>query len=125
MLTTHYMEEAEVLCDRIAIMEGGRIVAVDTPAGLIARHGGGLSVVCALGGPVDRASLERLPGVSEVAGPDGAGGRFTLRTTDLERTLVALLHFAERAGAPLTDLRVYQPGLEEVFLALTGRALRD
>ncbi|MDP9374803.1 MAG: ABC transporter ATP-binding protein [Chloroflexota bacterium] len=133
VLTTHYMEEAETLCDRIAIMEGGRIVALDTPAGLIARHGGERTIVCVFdgGSTVERSELARLPAVSHVAAPDGgegagsAGGAFTLQTHDLERTLFALLHFAERRGAPLTDLRVRQPSLEDVFLTLTGRALRD
>ena len=70
MLTTHYMEEAETLCDRVAIMESGRIVAVDTPAGLIARFGGGYAVTCAFGAEVDAVALAALPGVSAVSGPD-------------------------------------------------------
>ena len=125
VLTTHYMEEAETLCDRIAIMEGGTIVAIDTPARLIARHGGGLTIRCGFAGPVEASALAALPGVGAVTGPDEADGRYTFEVADLERGLVGLLHHAERARAPLTDLQVRQPGLEEVFLNLTGRALRD
>ena len=125
VLTTHYMEEAETLCDRIAIMEDGRIVAIDTPAGLIARHGSGLTIRCGFAGPVARADLATLPGIGTVSGPDGVDGRYTFEVGDLERGLVALLHFAERHAAPVTDLQMRQPGLEEVFLSLTGRELRD
>ncbi|HEY8596899.1 MAG TPA: ABC transporter ATP-binding protein [Thermomicrobiales bacterium] len=125
VLTTHYMEEAEVLCDRIAIMEGGQVAAIDTPAGLIARYGGGLTIQCGLAGAVEKVDLAALPGINAVSGPDDANGRYVFTVTDLERSLVALLHFAERHAAPLTDLQVRQPGLEDVFLKLTGRALRD
>ncbi len=125
VLTTHYMEEAETLCDRIAIMDGGRIVASDTPAGLIAQHGGGLTIRCGFAGPVERADLATLSGMGAVSGPDGVDGRYTFAVTDLERGLFALLHFAERHAAPVADLQVRQPGLEEVFLSLTGRELRD
>ena len=125
VLTTHYMEEAEVLCDRIAIMAGGRIVAIDTPARLTAQHGGGLVIRCRFTGPVARADLVALPGIAEVAGPDGADGRFTFRAEELDRVLFALLNFAERANAPVADLQVHQPSLEDVFLNLTGRGLRE
>jgi ABC-2 type transport system ATP-binding protein len=125
VLTTHYMEEAEVLCDRVAIMEAGRIVAIDTPAQLVARHGGGLVIRCRFTIPVARADLADLPGIAEVTGPDGTDGRFTFHADGLDRALFALLNFAERANAPVADLQVHQPGLEDVFLNLTGRALRD
>jgi ABC-2 type transport system ATP-binding protein len=125
VLTTHYMEEAEVLCDRVAIMAAGRIVAIDTPAQLVAQHGGGLVIRCRFTGPVSRADLATLPGITAATDPDGTDGRFTFHTDELDRALFALLNFAERTNAPLTDLQVHQPGLEDVFLNLTGRALRD
>jgi ABC-2 type transport system ATP-binding protein len=125
VLTTHYMEEAEVLCDRVAIMAGGRIVAIDTPAQLVAQHGGGLVIRCRFAGQVARADLAALPGIADVAGPDGADGRFTFRADELDRALFALLNYAERSGTPVADLQVHQPGLEDVFLNLTGRGLRD
>jgi ABC-2 type transport system ATP-binding protein len=125
VLTTHYMEEAEVLCDRVAIMEGGRIVAIDTPAQLVARHGGGLVIRCRFTGRVDRTDLAALPDIAAVAGPDGADGRFMFHANELDRALFGLLNFAERSGTPVADLQVHQPGLEDVFLNLTGRGLRD
>jgi ABC-2 type transport system ATP-binding protein len=125
VLTTHYMEEAEVLCDRVAIMAGGRIVAIDTPAQLVAQHGGGLVIRCRFAGQVARADLAALPGIADVAGPDGADGRFTFRADELDRALFALLNYAERSGTLVADLQVHQPGLEDVFLNLTGRGLRD
>ena len=132
VLTTHYMEEAETLCDRIAVMESGRIVAVDTPAGLIARFGGGYAVTCAFGAEVDAVALAALPGVSAVSGPGDpqraerrAERTYALHTVEVEHTMQGLLQLAERSGVPLSDLRVHRPGLEDVFLALTGRTLRD
>jgi ABC-2 type transport system ATP-binding protein len=125
VLTTHYMEEAEVLCDRVAIMEAGRIVAIDTPAQLVIQHGGGLAIRCRFTAPVSRADLAALPGITAATGPDGTDHRYTFHTNELDRALFALLNFAERANAPVADLQVHQPGLEDVFLNLTGRALRD
>ena len=132
VLTTHYMEEAETLCDRVAIMESGRIVAVDTPAGLIARFGGGYAVTCAFGAEVDAVALAALPGVSAVSGPGDpqraerrAERTYALHTAEVEHTMQGLLRLAERSGVSLSDLRVHRPGLEDVFLALTGRTLRD
>ncbi len=125
VLTTHYMEEAEVLCDRVAIMEAGRIVAIDTPERLVAQHGGGLAIRCRFAGAMVRADLAVLPGITAVSGPEGADGEYTFRADELDRALFGLLNFAERAATPVVDLRVQQPGLEEVFIALTGQALRD
>ena len=125
VLTTHQMEEAEALCSRVAIIDQGRIVAVDTPAGLIARYGGGYAIAGAAAGRLDRGVLEPLPGVDQVVGPAGPEQAFTLRTSAVERSMLALLQLAERTGASLTDLRVHRPSLEDVFLTLTGHALRD
>jgi ABC-2 type transport system ATP-binding protein len=122
VLTTHQMEEAEALCGRVAIIDRGRIVAIDTPSGLIARYGGGYTIAGAAAGRLARPDLEGLPCVDRV---DGQDDTFTLRTSAVEQTMLALLQLAERAGAPLTDLRVHRPGLEDVFLTLTGHGLRD
>jgi ABC-2 type transport system ATP-binding protein len=125
VLTTHQMEEAEALCSRVAIIDRGRIVAIDTPAGLIARYGGGYAIAGAAAGRLERSDLEALAGVEAVVGPEGPGDAFRLRTGAVEQTMLALLRLAERAGTRLTDLRVHRPGLEDVFLALTGHGLRD
>ncbi len=128
VLTTHYMEEAEVLCDRIAIMDGGQLVAIDTPAALIAEYGGGLTIRCGFAQLVLTADLATLPGVIAVSSDDtaaGPNGRYLFQISDLELAMVGLLHFAERQRATIVDLQVRQPSLEAVFLNLTGRILRD
>ena len=119
VLTTHYMEEAEVLCDRVAVMDRGRVIACDTPAALI-RHLGAAATVRAqiAAGALPAADLTTLPGVTASTGDNG---RIELRTTDVQATLVALLTLATRAGVALTDLHSTQASLEDVFLSLTGR----
>jgi ABC-2 type transport system ATP-binding protein len=110
--TTHYMEEAQRLCDRVAILDRGRVLALDTVDGLIERHGGH-SVV--------RAELEQAP-----ADPSGLPGRLegTTLVIDTSRPLEEVARLAQ-AGITLTALRVDRPNLETVFLELTGRSLRD
>ncbi|HEY7976534.1 MAG TPA: ABC transporter ATP-binding protein [Ktedonobacterales bacterium] len=127
VLTTHFMDEAQQLCDRIAIMDHGRIIAQDTPAGLIGLLGASATIACVLGAPSgagmapDAGELLTLPGVTETR----QGLEQTLLyTTDAERTLVALLQLASHTGAKLEHLTVQAPTLEDVFLKLTGRALR-
>ena len=122
MLTTHYMEEAQVPCDRVAIMDRGRIVAMDSPQALIralptpyqirARVGDGL-------GPTDFASLD---GVQDATSVDGT---VVLRSSDAARTLPALVGVTSQRGVALEYLEVTPATLEDVFLALTGRALRE
>jgi ABC-2 type transport system ATP-binding protein len=121
IITTHYMDEAQVLCDRIAIMDEGQIIALDTAAKLIERLGAQATIDCYLDGGAHVSEVSELPGVTKVR---EANGRFALQTTHMEPTLVALLHYATRCGIALTDLQVRTPTLEDVFLDLTGRTLR-
>jgi ABC-2 type transport system ATP-binding protein len=121
IITTHYMDEAQVLCDRIAIMDEGQIIALDTAAGLIGRLGAQATIDCRLDGAALAAEIGELPGVSKVR---EANGRFVLQTSQMEPTLLALLHYAARRGSALTDLQVRTPSLEDVFLDLTGHELR-
>jgi ABC-2 type transport system ATP-binding protein len=125
ILTTHYMDEAERLCDRVAVMDHGKIIALGTPRELIASIGAEhmveFSVVDGTG-PVDLAALERLDGV-RVARCENGGYR--LHVSELHRAVAAL--FDELAGRriPLTELRTHSATLEDVFVSLTGRHLRD
>ena len=122
VLTTHYMEEAEYLCDRIAIMDKGKIVALDTPVNLVRslpvpyqiKVGG----ECADG--IDE--LRGLAGVKD-AFADDAGVR--LLSADASATVPALLEWAGRTGVKLTHLEVVPSNLEDVFLSITGHALRE
>jgi ABC-2 type transport system ATP-binding protein len=114
VLTTHYMEEAQFLCDAIAIMDHGKIIAGGSPAELVRRHCGGMTVE--LPRASVNAQLPRLPmTVHEFA------DRIEIQTTDLDRCLKDLA----AADIDLTLLSVRPPNLEDVFLKLTGRQLRD
>jgi len=122
VLTTHYMEEAEQLCDRIAIMDRGRVVACDTPRALIQQLGADATVrASVLQGAMTRDDLQRLEGVvnAELRNRDGHE-TLELRTTDAQATLIALLHLAQRQDVTLSGLSTLQASLEDVFLVRTG-----
>jgi ABC-2 type transport system ATP-binding protein len=122
LLTTHYMEEAEVLCDRIAIMDHGRILESGTVEELVSRRFHERAVrFDAVEGIAD-GRLERFPGVSSVKHENGA---VLLYTTDVPGTIGALLAATDELGLEPENLAVRRATLEDVFLDLTGRALRD
>jgi len=125
VLTTHYMDEAEHLCDRVAIVDHGRVIALDTPRALIASLGAEHVVGFSLeagSSPADERALRALDGVTAVRCEDGA---FELTTTELRRTIPALLSLVERSALRVAVLRTHSATLEDVFVALTGRHLRD
>jgi ABC-2 type transport system ATP-binding protein len=121
VLTTHYMEEAERLCDRVAIVDRGRIVALDAPRALIAEHFQETAITFRLAG-VTSAELAGLNGVRQV---HTENGEITLYTTDVPATMAALLALVRAHNAPLEGLYVRGATLEDVFLKLTGRHLRE
>ncbi len=124
LITTHYMEEAETLCDRVAIVDRGRIISVGTPASLIASLGAGHIVEFAVeegSAPADEA-LRRLPGVRDVR---HEGGAVLLVADAPHHTVPALLGELDRGRARLARLTTHSATLEDVFVALTGRHLRD
>ena len=120
-LTTHFMEEAERLCDRVAIVDQGRILALDAPGNVVRSLGAETRL--AFTAPDGRAPdlLTRLPGVSRV---EASGGHVVVvgHGHALAGDVVAAL---TAGGVPFTDLRTEQPTLDDAFLALTGRELRD
>lgn len=123
ILTTHYMDEAERLCDRVAIMDHGQIIALGTPRELIASTGIEHLVEFAADNgrfPID--SLQAINGVSRVQPADG---RVELSVTDLHSTVPAVLDLLAREGVRMTELRTHSASLEDVFVSLTGRHLRD
>ena len=131
LLTTHYMDEAERLCDRVAIVDHGRVIALDTPRALIASLGAEHVVRFALAGDTafDPATLPAaLPGVRSaraVGGGPGEGGGYELQAEAVHLAVPALLAEVARRGASLTELRTHSPTLEDVFVSLTGRGLRE
>ncbi|MGV8042197.1 MAG: ABC transporter ATP-binding protein [Thermoanaerobaculaceae bacterium] len=122
LLTTHYMEEAARLCDRVAIMDHGRIIAFGAPAELVASLHAEQIVELELDRDVEPAALACLPGVSGGVGSDG-GVRLSVR--DIGQALPALLSALATGRVGLRRLTTHQATLEDVFVHLTGRALRD
>ncbi|MCI0582061.1 MAG: ABC transporter ATP-binding protein [Chloroflexi bacterium] len=122
LLTTHYMEEAEVLCDRLAIMDHGRILESGTVKELVGRHFHERAVRFDQIDGLGDAALASIAGVASVAHENG---EVVLYTGDVPRTIEGLLAAAEAAGTEPENLTIRRPTLEDVFLVLTGRALRD
>jgi ABC-2 type transport system ATP-binding protein len=118
VLVTHYMDEAEQLCDRIAVIDGGRVVATDTPQGLIARFGGPIRLTFT----PDGHDVQFLEGVSHVTAVRRRGDRIEAEGTGPVLALVAAELVAR--GLVPADLRVEQPTLEDVFLRLTDDSPR-
>ena len=123
VLTTHYMDEAERLCDRVAIMDHGKVIALGTPRELIASLGAEHVVEFAAGAAsLDLAKLRTLNGVREV---HSEAGGVSMQVSELHHAVPALLDELGRQGLPLTELRTHSATLEDVFVNLTGRHLRD
>jgi ABC-2 type transport system ATP-binding protein len=122
LLTTHYMEEAERLCDRVAIVDRGKVIAQDTPAGLIARLGAEHVLEIETVRPPDLARLQGLADVQDVR-LDGPIVSLTVR--EVHRAVPALLTELAAQSIELTRLTTHHATLEDVFVAMTGRHLRE
>jgi ABC-2 type transport system ATP-binding protein len=125
LLTTHYMEEADQLCDRLAIIDHGRILALDTPEELKRSLGADTIVTITADGDLGRLAAllrERMPCAGEV---EVQGGSVVVSASGGGGLVPAAVAAAEEAGVTLTDLKVAEPTLETVFIRLTGKELRD
>jgi ABC-2 type transport system ATP-binding protein len=122
LLTTHYMDEAERLCDRVAIMDHGKVIALGTPRELIASIGAEHLVEFSSARVPDAAGLAEIEGIRDVHAENGT---VRMQVTELHRAVPALLSEMARQGIPLTELRTHSATLEDVFVTLTGRHLRD
>ena len=125
LLTTHYMDEAERLCDRVAIMDHGKVIALGTPRELIEQMGVEHMVEFSAGTAgksLETGALRRIDGVREVRSENGT---IQMQVVELHRAVPALIEELTRQGIPLTELRTHSATLEDVFVALTGRHLRD
>jgi ABC-2 type transport system ATP-binding protein len=124
VLTTHYMEEAERLCDRVAIVDHGRAIALGTPRELVQSLGADHVVEFALGDGVvlDMDALAVIQGVQGVRSDQGT---WALTVAELHLAVPAILAELDRRGATLAELRTHSATLEDVFVSLTGRRLRE
>lgn len=122
LLTTHYMDEAERLCDRLAIVDRGQVIAEGSPAELVARLGGDHVVEFAASGNSDDFDWQLLAGVESVRSHEGM---VSLNVREPHRTIPTLLDALEQHGSQLLHLTTRQASLEDVFVRLTGRHLRE
>ena len=122
LLTTHYIEEAERLCDRVAIIDHGKIIALGSPRELIAQSRGQSRIELRTTVPVTLAELRRIPFVESVA---ESGGAYVLRSSDAPHALIELVKWMEAGPHELEDLHITRPTLEDVFIELTGRRIRE
>ena len=125
VLTTHYMEEAELLCDRVAIVDRGKVIALGTPVELIASIGVNHLVELSATGHEPVVDLSGMRAIEGVRDARAENGTIRVQAIDLHRVLPALLQEIRRQSIPLTELRTHSATLEDVFVSLTGRHLRD
>jgi ABC-2 type transport system ATP-binding protein len=128
LLTTHYMEEAARLCDRVAVMDHGRVIALGTPKELIASLGADQIVefsVASEDGELQEAPVRRLAGVTGMRAKEAEERSYLLTVSEIGAALPALLAELERQNVKLNQLTTHQATLEDVFVNLTGRMLRD
>ena len=122
LLTTHYIEEAERLCDRVAIVDQGRVIALGTPRDLKHASAGKTRIEVRLAKPVTDDALTRLDGVTDCRVFDGA---YSMHSSRPPQTIVALVKQLEAEGNELQSLEMFSPSLEDAFIELTGRRLRE
>lgn len=120
VLTSHSMEEAQALCDRIAVLDAGRVIAQGTPAELILRHGGPHRLTATVTPEPDPESLTGIQGITSITVRGGA-----LEVEGTGDFAPAVLAALSAAGLAVTDLALREPTLEDVFVALTGRAMKE
>ncbi len=125
VLTTHYMDEAERLCDRLAIIDRGKVIALGSPADLISRLGGEHIVEFAVGGDGPGPDPSAFAGLPTVLSARAEGDGYALTVGAPHSAIPALLDQLDADGRPLARLSTRQVSLEDVFVALTGRHLRD
>ncbi|HET7189927.1 MAG TPA: ATP-binding cassette domain-containing protein, partial [Gemmatimonadaceae bacterium] len=122
VMTTHYMEEADQLCDRLAIVDKGKLLALDSPTALKARAPGGTMIELTLDGDAQDAAshVAALPGVSKA---DAVGDVLRVRSSAGGRVISDVIEAAEQAGRHVRNIALEEPSLETLFISLTGRKL--
>jgi ABC-2 type transport system ATP-binding protein len=122
LLTTHYMDEAERLCDRVAIVDHGKVIALGTPSELISSLHAANVIELSSEPEIEESVLRALPGATE---PHRRGPNWSVPVESLAETMPALLDRIEGSGAKLVNLSTHRATLEDLFVSLTGRALRE
>src|SRR5712664_3989360 len=122
LMTTHYIEEAERLCDRVAIVDHGKVIALGTPRELKAHSGGTTPIEVRLSKPESNGTLRNLDGVVDARDVDGT---YVLHTQRPPQAIVSIVKHLEAQGNELISLEIATPSLEDVFIEMTGRRLRD
>ena len=122
LMTTHYIEEAERLCDRVAIVDFGKVIALGTPRELKAHSGGATRIEVRLSKPETNGALTNLEGVADAR---EVGGTYVLHSKRPPQTIVSLVKHLAAGGNELVSLEIATPSLEDVFIEMTGRRLRD
>jgi ABC-2 type transport system ATP-binding protein len=122
LLTTHYIEEAQQLCDRLAFMDRGQIVAIGTPEELIAASTALSTVVVRTGRPL---AASQVSGIAAVTNSQWQDGQWRLSSSAVTQTVLSLVHLLESESNELIDLQIHRPTLEDRFLELTGVQLAD
>jgi len=122
LMTTHYIEEAERLCDRVAIVDHGKVIALGTPRELKAHSGGATRIEVRLSKAESNGALKNLEGVADAREMDGT---YVLHSMRPPQAIVSLVKHLEAEGNELVSLEIATPSLEDVFIEMTGRRLRD
>jgi ABC-2 type transport system ATP-binding protein len=122
LITTHYIEEAERLCDRVAIVDHGKVIALGTPRELKAHSGGATRIEVRLSKPELNGALKNLEGVTDAREVDGT---YVIHSHRPPQAIVSLVKHLEAEGNELVSLEIATPSLEDVFIEMTGRRLRD
>lgn len=123
ILTTHYMEEAEQLCQIVSIIDHGKIIALDTPVNLIANAGLKSTIEFSSSQEDAEKIIQGLTGIGKVI--EQGNDRFILNTKDSSKALKELTHFSDENNISMKNISVRKATLEDVFLSLTGRGLRE
>ncbi|MFC0273161.1 ABC transporter ATP-binding protein [Metabacillus herbersteinensis] len=122
ILSTHYMDEAHVLCDRIGIMDRGELIALDTPSNLVKQLQSSSTIEFHVTNPPEKESFLELDGVKEVGIRDKL---VQLYTDELQKSLTALIHYTSLHNVTIEELQTRSATLEDVFIHMTGRSLRE
>jgi ABC-2 type transport system ATP-binding protein len=122
--TTHYMEEAQRLCHRVAIVDTGKLIALDTPTALIRSLGGGI-IVIGLAEGYPEETVDQVAQLSAVKAATRSDGELKIETHRLQEALMGILDITNRLDIRITSLELLEPNLESVFLHLTGKKLRE